>query len=461
MKNGLFAAIILTCCAVVWAAETPAPAQPAPAQPAAATPAAAPAQPTPAPAQPTPAPAQPAPAQPVVEAAPAVAQPAVVQFPYMAEVIGTEVYVRSGPGTAYYHCGKLNTPQRVTVAAAEANNWFKILPPPGSFSWISKKYVTVDPAQPTKGTVTDDVVRVWAGSDFVEPMRSSSLQTKLNKGASVEIVGNPAGEGDYYKIIPPAGAFLYVSGESLKPILPEVKKEEPKKEEPAKAPQTEVKEGEAKLTDVTTEIKPEEAVEPKKEEPKPVVPARPAMEQTYLKQCYDLSAKLDEEIKKPVPDQKYDEYKKVLEPMLADPNEAGIAAQYAKYLSDRITRYELAISAGDQMKQQDQKMAEIRKQIDEARKAQLEKIAKQYEQYVMTGILKQSYVYSGNTAQKRFLLTNDQGRVIAYVVPSEAGVAAKAESLFNKKVGIMGRFVNSPKELVSLITATNIEEVQQ
>jgi hypothetical protein len=185
------------------------------------------------------------------------------------------------------------------------------------------------------------------------------------------------------------------------------------------------------------------------------------LDSTYLKQCYDLSAKLDEEIKKPVPDQKYDEYKKVLEPMLADPNEAGIAAQYAKYLSDRITRYELAISAGDQMKQQDQKMAEIRKQIDEARKAQLEKIAKQYEQYVMTGILKQSYVYSGKTAQKRYLLTNDQGRVIAYVVPSEAGVEARAESLFNKKVGIMGRFVNSPKELVSLITATNIEEVQQ
>ena len=57
--------------------------------------------------------------------------------------------------------------------------------------------------------------------------------------------------------------------------------------------------------------------------------------------------------------------------------------------------------------------------------------------------------------------SNDQGRVIAYVVPSGAGVEAKAESLFNKKVGIVGRFVNSPKELVSLITATNIEEVQQ
>jgi len=431
MRNGLFAAIILTCCAVVLAEESPAPAQPAPAASAAATP------------------------------TPAVVQPAGPQFPYMAEVIGTEVYVRSGPGTAYYHCGKLNAPQRVTVVAAEANNWFKIVPPPGSFSWISKKYVSVDPAQPTKGTVTEDVVRVWAGSDFVEPMRSSSLQTNLNKWASVEMVGNPAGEGDYYKITPPAGAFLYVSGESLKPILPEVKKEEPKKEEPGEAAKPEGKEGEVKLTDVATEVKTEAVVEAKKEDPKPVVPARPAKEQTYLKECYDLSAKLDEEIKKPLPDQKYDEYKKALEPMLADPNEAGIAAQYAKYLSDRIARYELAISAGDQLKQQDQKMAEIRKQIDEARKAQLEKIAKQYEQYIMTGILKQSYVYSGKTAQKRYLLTNEQGRVIAYVVPSGAGVEAKAESLFNKKVGIVGRFVNSPKELVSLITATNIEEVQQ
>ncbi len=420
MKNGLFIGLILVISGVTFAeAESPTPAPEAKAVETAAAP----------------------------------------QFPYVAEIVGTEVYVRSGAGTAYYHCGKLNAPQRVTVVASEANNWFKILPPAGSFSWISKTYVKVDAAQPTKGVVTGDAVRVWAGSDFVEPMRSSSLQTKLNQGAIVEIIGNPAGEGDYYKITPPAGAFLYISGENLKAVLPEVKKE-------TAAPEAVKTEGAPTLADVTTEVKPEQpaAVEPnaiKIDPNKPLVAPRPAKEQEWLKECYAISSKLDEEIKKPAPEQKYDEYKKALEPILADPNSAGIAIEYAQYLSGRINRYETAITSGQEVKQQEEKMTEIRKQIDEARKAQLEKIAIKYDKYVMTGILKPSYVYSGSVTQKRYLLTNDQGRVIAYVVANDSSVESMAENLFNKKVGVAGRIINSPKELVTLVAASKIEELQE
>jgi uncharacterized protein YgiM (DUF1202 family) len=485
LKNGFFVAltaIILT--SAVWAVDeakpaptTPPPAaaenkpavpvQPAAAKPAetpatqpaaqAATPAAPAAQPAPATEakapEPTPA-AQPAPVTPpaATETKPAEAT-AAPQFPYTAEIVGTEVYVRSGPGTAYYQCGKLSAPQRVNVIGFTHNAWFQITPPPGSFSWISKTYVEIDKANPKKGVVTGDAVRVWAGSDFVEPMRSSSLQTKLNKGDAVEIMGAPEGEGDYYKIVPPKDASLWINGDSLKAL----KKEEAKVE--AKAP-TAGKEGQKPLDQVTEKATPEK-VEVKKEEPKPVPPPRPKMEQAYLKQCYEISSKLDDEIKKPAPDQKYDAYKKQLEPMLADPNEAGMAVEYAKYLSDRIKRYEIAITTGDQLKEQDQKMADLRKQIDEARKAQLEKISHQYEQYVMTGILKPSYVYSDKAGQKRYLLTNEQGRVIAYVVLSDPSTAGQVETLFKKKVGIVGRIVNSPKELVTLVTATSIEEYKE
>jgi hypothetical protein len=201
--------------------------------------------------------------------------------------------------------------------------------------------------------------------------------------------------------------------------------------------------------------------QPKIDPNKPIVAPRPAMEQAWLKECYAISARLDEEIKKPAPEQKYDTYKKSLEPILADPNSAGIAIKYAEYLSGRIKRYETAIVSGDQLKQQEQKMTDVRKEIDDARKAQLEKIAKQYEQYVMTGILKPSYVYSGSVTQKRFLLTNEQGRVIAYVVLNEVAAEAAAESLYNKKVGLVGRAVNSPKELVTLIAASKIEEIKE
>jgi uncharacterized protein YgiM (DUF1202 family) len=480
LKKGFFVtltAIILT--SVVWAADqakptpvappaatetkpavpaTPAPQPAAPQQPAtkpAETPAAQPAVPatTPAAAE-VKAPVTP-PAQPVTPPAAAEAKPVEAatapQFPYTAEIVGTEVYVRSGPGTAYYQCGKLSAPQRVNVIGFTHNAWFQITPPPGSFSWISKTYVEIDKTNPKKGVVTGDAVRVWAGSDFVEPMRSSSLQTKLNKGDAVEIIGAPEGEGDYYKVIPPKDASLWISGDSLKAL---------KKEEVKVEPKTPAKEGQPTLVQATEKTTPEK-VEIKKEEPKPVPPPRPKMEQAYLKQCYAISSKLDEEIKKPAPEQKYDEYKKQLEPMLADPNEAGMAIEYAKYLSDRIKRYEIAITTGDQLKEQDQKMADLRKQIDEARKAQLDKISKQYEQYIMTGILKPSYVYSDKVGQKRYLLTNEQGRVIAYVVLSDPSMAGQAETLFKKKVGIVGRIVNSPKELVTLVTASKIEEYKE
>ncbi|MBM4102521.1 MAG: SH3 domain-containing protein [Planctomycetes bacterium] len=410
---------------------TPAPSAAAPSQSSApAAPAAKPAAP-----EQSPAPSNP-PAAP--ETKPAEQAP---QFPYIAEIVGTEVYVRSGPGTAYYHCGKLSAPQRVTVIGFTQNNWFQILPPPGSFSWISKNYVKLDPANPKKGVVTGDAVRVWAGSDFVEPMRSSSMQTKLNKDAVVEIIGDPAGEGDYYKISPPADSYLWVSGDCLKAF----KKEEPKPEAPAGG-----------LKEVTEPVK-----EVKKEKPKPVAPPRPSMEQTYMKLCRELTTKVEEENKKPVMEQKYDAYKKALAPILADPNNAGIAAQYAQSLSDIIKRYELAITAGAEVQQQEQKMADIRKQIDEARKAQIEKISQKYEQYIMSGTLKPSYVYSGKAGPKRYLLMNEQNRVIAYIVLSDASMAGSAEALFNKKVGVVGRIVNSSKELVTLVTASKIEELKE
>jgi hypothetical protein len=162
-----------------------------------------------------------------------------------------------------------------------------------------------------------------------------------------------------------------------------------------------------------------------------------------------------------VTEQKYDEYKKAMAPILADPNNAGLAAQYAQSLSDIIKRYELAITAGTQVQQQEQKMADIRKQIDDAHKAQVEKISRKYEQYIMSGTLKPSYVYSGKAGPKRYLLMNEQNRVIAYIVLSDASMSSSVDALFNKKVGVVGRIVNSSKELVTLVTATKIEELKE
>ena len=126
-------------------------------------------------------------------------------FPCVAEVTGTDIYLRSGPGMNFYRCGKLSIPEKLTVVE-QKDGWSKVTPPAGSFSWISKEYVKFDSEHPETGLITADDTRVWAGSEYVEPMHSTSLQVKLSKGAKVNLLGEE--KGDYYKIAPPAGASL-------------------------------------------------------------------------------------------------------------------------------------------------------------------------------------------------------------------------------------------------------------
>jgi hypothetical protein len=113
-------------------------------------------------------------------------KPADVAYPFLAAATANDVYVRSGKGPGYYHCGKINTGTQITVIE-ESNGWAKILPLPENYSWIHKNYVELKPQTRGIGTVTGDNVRVWAGSDFIEPIRSFSIQTRLNTGELVDL----------------------------------------------------------------------------------------------------------------------------------------------------------------------------------------------------------------------------------------------------------------------------------
>ena len=136
-------------------------------------------------------------------------------FPFLAEITGDDVYVRSGPGTQYYNCGKTRKDDKVKVVGNKFS-WLQIVAPAGSFSWISKQYVQIDPQNNTSGTVIGDAVRVYAGSDEVQPMHSTSMQVKLNKGDKITIVGEE--KDGYCKIAPPEGAYLWVSSQHAKPL---------------------------------------------------------------------------------------------------------------------------------------------------------------------------------------------------------------------------------------------------
>jgi hypothetical protein len=133
---------------------------------------------------------------------------------YVGEVIGDDVFVRSGPGLNYYHVTKLKAGARVRVVGSSPG-WLVIEPPKGCFSLIHKKFVDVGPDK-REGVVNANAVLVRAGSELSSQLYAK--QTKLNRGAAVHVI-LPHND-DYLRIEPPAGAFLYISDQFVRRLPP-------------------------------------------------------------------------------------------------------------------------------------------------------------------------------------------------------------------------------------------------
>jgi uncharacterized protein YgiM (DUF1202 family) len=409
-------------------------------------------------------------------------KPAGIPYPFSAEVTGNDVYIRTGNSVNDYHSGKVNKGFKVTVVD-EVLGWAKILPPEGSYSWISKSYVTVNAANPNTGVVTGDSVRVWAGSDYREPLHSPGLQTKLNAGEIVELMPDQPENSDYFKIKPPVGAHLWISAEYLKfassvegkPVVVPPRPDAAGTQRPSvQTPATDIPPSMEQSRPVFTNIPGQEgqaaeqgsqAVTGETSQPpaaeKPAQPDRPApatKESQYLAENYELGRKIDEIAKQPLDQQDYTEVKQALEAIKSDAD-AGRAAAFAQILLERIGRYELAASAIHQVQQQDKNLQRTREQIEKAHQAQLSKLPKEAD-YLYTGILKPSFVYSDEGGPRRYLLTDANGKIISYLTPATAGMSGKMDSLAGKKVGVKGTIASNARSLVTLVNVTEVDPMK-
>jgi uncharacterized protein YgiM (DUF1202 family) len=375
-------------------------------------------------------------------------------FPNITEVVGTNVYVRSGAGTAYYFCGKVNSPLKLIVVE-EKNNWAKIIPPKGSFSWISKKYVEQDEKNPDLGFVTGDNVRIWAGSDHVGPMRSHSLQTRLNRGDQVRLTGQE--KDDYYKITPPPGAHLWVSSRHLKYVGP-IPKPQPMVLPP--------KPGTKLEPQIKTPTKPEIVAQPNKsivevEKAQPdLVPATVQMSPVVnakIAKCHELGKLILVEVKKTFEEQNYSEIKKQLK-MIADDPGAGKAKFYAKYYLDQLDRYELAIVADKELKQQQQQLDKTREQIEQEHSEKVRNIPDSG-RFAAIGVIKPSSIYTDRTNQKRFFIEDEFGKIICYAIPVKGAVKTDLDKYIKQKVGLIGDIQSDPDNAVGLVMFSGIELV--
>ncbi|MCF7955221.1 MAG: hypothetical protein K9M75_05420 [Phycisphaerae bacterium] len=382
-------------------------------------------------------------------------------FPYLAQPVSGNVNIRSGGGTAYYECGKLKVGENVTVVGEEFG-WAKIVPPNGSFSWISTKYVDIDKSNPKVGIVNGEDVRVWVGSPFYDALTSPSTQVKLSK-KNIDVV-ELLGEEDhgYLKIAPPSGAFLYVFAKELKYIGPVGAI--PDKVEPAPNVKPDINvelKNPAKVNIDPVKVEKVEKVE-KIEKVNPVKTPDDIKKTEYAKKtsrspevmklitlCRKIADEAENEKDKPSAQQDYTELKKAVNLIANDPK-AAQAKEYARYLQNMINRYELASIADAMIKEQDEQLKQNLDDIMKKRDEAIEVVkSKNTGQYVVKGVIKPSSVF--NQGKKRYLVIDDEKKIICYAVPSVSISEGTLKNYYDKKVALEGEIQKNTSGSVALV----------
>ncbi len=347
-------------------------------------------------------------------------------FPYMAEITGDNLYVRSGPGTNFYYCGKLNTGDKVKVIGKQFS-WARIVPPEGSFSWISMQYVSTDPANPTVGTVTGDRVRVYAGSDFVKPLYSTTLQGKLDQGDKVKLLGEQM--DDYYKIAPPSFAYLWVSINFTKPI--------PVVEEPAPAVETPAVEPTAEPNEAPEEVVPE-----------------PATPQTILEKYNALREQVEAERVKPREQQNYTNMKKALIELAENKTDDKVA-RYAEFVLKQIEGFELALAVTKQVQLQNEQLQKIKERINKARATRLAEF-QDLGRFAVVGQLQTFTTYGPG----HYRIINEAGKTVCYALPGPQVSQVTLSRLVGQKVGLVGTIEPHSQSAGAMVRFTDIADLR-
>lgn len=351
-------------------------------------------------------------------------------FPYMAEITGDNLYVRSGPGTNFYECGKLTKGDKVKVMSRQFS-WACIVPPAGSFSWISMQYVSIDTDNPTLGTVTGDRVRVYAGSDTQRPLYSTKLQGRLDKGDKVKLFGEQL--DDYYKIVPPSFAYLWVSINFTKPI-PSVEVAAPAVETPA-----------VKTPAVEPAAEPNEA-------PEEVVP-EPVPTETMLEKYNALRDQVEAERAKPRDQQNYTNMKEALI-LIAENKADDKVARYAEFVLKQVEGFELALAVTKQVQLQNEQLQKIKERINKARATRLAEF-QDLGRFAAVGRLRTFTTYGPG----HYRIINEAGKTVCYALPGDQVSKVKLSKLIDRKVGLVGTIEPHPQSAGALVRFTEIAEL--
>jgi len=371
------------------------------------------------------------------------AKESVPSFPYIAEITGDNVNIRSGRGTNYYGCGKLNKGDRVKVVNHQFG-WSCIVPPAGSFSWISTQYIGIDLDDPNVGIVTGDGVRVYAGSDSIKPMHSTTLQRKLNWGDKVELLGEV--KENYHKIAPPAGAYLWVSTQYTKVAVP-VGEVPPTvivspPDTTVRPPDTTVRPPDTTVRPPDTTVRPTVVV-------RPDIAAGPALEKYKA-----LENLIEAERVKPIAQQNYENIKKALTE-IAGSKKAGKAIRYSEFALKLVERYELAFKVEKAVRLQDAELQRILEGIDKARVINLAEV-EDLGRFAVIGQFQTFVTYGPG----HYRIIDDSGKTVCYALPTRSVSTMDLSKLVGRKVGLVGTIEPHPQTASALVRFTQVVELK-
>ncbi len=364
-------------------------------------------------------------------------------IPFLAEITGNDVYVRSGPGTNYYFCAKLQKGEKIKVVGSKFS-WWQIAPPAGSYAWISRQYVEVDPQDSSKGTVIGDGVRVYAGSDEVQPMHSTTVLVKLNKDDKVALLGGEK-EG-YYKIEPPEGSYLWVSNQHAKALVSLVKPVEPVPMAPV-----------ATSAPFPTPA-PKADTKPATMDANAPAPAHLSVQEQRIKELNLLEENLKNEQRKPLAEQKYDNLKMALK-VIAEDKQSLLASRKAEYLLKTIERQELARDVAKAMEAQNEEFAKTGERIEAAQKEKLSQVEDK-SLFAVIGRLKESSIFTETRGVKYYRVTDYEGKTICYARAASEAAQKDLTGFIDKKVGLVGTVEANAELGGALVEFTDIQEVK-
>ena len=381
---------------------------------------------------------------------------------FVAEVTAHTLLVRSGPSQNYYVVEELNAGDRVTVTGQE-HGWYRILPPSGCYSLVSKNYVDLDRDGKT-GVVNTNALRVRAGSDMER--HRYAVQLKLDKGAEVKVVGET--QDGYLKIEPPAGAYLWISadyvtevpGERLamengsrrsEPIASKPEREakpavaeeqpvaarpEPVDNEPSMVDET-PSTVESDATVAVTQTGPG-ATTVEETDTESEVDAEPAID--YQAMLDEIDADLEDELAKPPTERQFDSLVTRYREIAAQEYD-----EIARLIAERrITQLEYGTEAADAIERVRRLATDVSRSRRDALAARsnLKRVSAPIERgFDAKGELRESMIYQSTPGPRRYRLVDPKlgvPRTLAYVeIPADANI--DVSRYLGRIVGIRAR----------------------